>query len=157
MSDNSDLRELDNALRGVARAVRRATPRLTGTRPLTDTQFEALRFIVHNPGAAPGELAALTGMQPSNMSVTLRQLAEYGLIERERDPADRRCSRIRPTAEAAAHTREVEAVRTALVLDALAGMDPADRETLVAATGALRALAAALGGEPAAPRANRRP
>ena len=50
-----------------------------------------------------------------------------------------------------------EAVRTALVLDALAGMDRADRDTLVAATGALHALAAALGGEPAAPCANRRP
>lgn len=157
MSSDSDLRELDNALRGVARAVRRATPRHTGAEPLTDAQFEALRFIVHNPGAAPSELAALTGMQPSNMSVLLRQLAEYGLIERERDPADRRCSRVLPTAKAREHAREVEAVRTALVLDALAAMAPADRDTLITATGALRALAAALGGEPTAPRANRRP
>lgn len=145
VSDPSDLRALDNALRDVARAVRRATPRLTGAEALTDTQFEALRVIVHNPGAAPGELAALTGMQPSNMSVTLRQLGEYGLIDREPDPADRRCSRILPTEKAVAHAREVEALRTGLVLEALATLDPAEQDRLTAAIGGLRALAEALG------------
>ncbi|MEU1985927.1 MarR family transcriptional regulator [Nocardia sp. NPDC019395] len=145
MSNPADLRDLDHALREVARAVRKATPRLTGAEALTDTQFEALRFIVHNPGAAPGELAALAGMQPSNMSVALRQLAEYGLIVRERDPGDRRCNRVHPTDKAVAHAREMETVRTALVLDALAEIDPAEQDKLVAAVGGLRALAAALG------------
>ncbi|NUP25265.1 MAG: MarR family transcriptional regulator [Nocardia sp.] len=154
MSNPPDLRALDSALRDVARAVRRATPRLAGAEPLTDTQFEVLRIVVHNPGAAPGELAARTGMQPSNMSVTLRQLAEYGLIDRKPDPADRRCSRISPTEKAVAHAREMEAVRTGLVLDALAGLEPADRDSLTAAVGGLRALAAALTGA-TAPRVGR--
>ncbi|MGW5388164.1 MarR family winged helix-turn-helix transcriptional regulator [Nocardia sp. NPDC003963] len=153
MSNSSDLRALDAALRDVARAVRKATPRLTGAEPLTDTQFEALRVIVHHPGAAPGELAALTGMQPSNMSVTLRQLSEYGLIDREPDPGDRRCSRILPTEKAVAHAREMQALRTGLVLDALATLDPADQESLTAAIGGLRALAGALTGT--TPRAGR--
>ncbi|MET8797816.1 MarR family transcriptional regulator [Nocardia sp. NPDC004568] len=156
MSSNStDLRALDHALREVARAVRKATPRLTGAEPLTDTQFEALRIIVHNPGAAAGELAALTGTQPSNMSVTLRQLGEYGLIDREPDPVDRRCSRIRPTDKAIAHAREMEAVRTQLVLDALGTLTPADQRSLTAAIGGLRALADALTG--AAPPRTPRP
>lgn len=145
-SNSSDLRALDHALREVARAVRKATPRLTGAEPLTDTQFETLRIIVHNPGAAAGELAALTGTQPSNMSVTLRQLGEYGLIDREPDPADRRCSRILPTDKATAHAREMEAVRTRLVLDALGTLSPADQQSLTAAIGGLRALADALTG-----------
>ncbi|GGL28707.1 MarR family winged helix-turn-helix transcriptional regulator [Nocardia jinanensis] len=153
MSNPSDLRALDNALRDIARAVRKATPRLTGAEPLTDTQFEVLRIIVHNPGTAAGELAALTGMQPSNMSATLRQLSEYSLIDREPDPGDRRCSRILPTEKAIAHAREMEAVRTGLVLDALATLDPADRESLTAAIGGLRALAGALTGT--APRVTR--
>lgn len=139
-----DLPALDHALREVARAVRKATPRLIGAEPLTDTQFEALRIIVHNPGAAAGELAALTGTQPSNMSVTLRQLGEYGLIDREPDPADRRCSRILPTEKAIAHVRAVEAVRTQLVLDALGTLTPEDQQSLTAAIGGLRALADAL-------------
>ncbi|WP_063060244.1 MarR family winged helix-turn-helix transcriptional regulator [Nocardia sienata] len=143
-TNSSELRALDHALREVARAVRKATPRLAGTEPLTDTQFEALRIIVHNPGAAAGELAALTGMQPSNMSVTLRQLGEYGLIDREPDPADRRCSRILPTEKAIAHAREMETVRTRLVLDALATLSPQDQRSLTAAIGGLRALADAL-------------
>jgi DNA-binding MarR family transcriptional regulator len=142
----SDLRALDHALREVARAVRKATPRLAGAEPLTDTQFEALRIIVHNPGAAAGELAALAGMQPSNMSVTLRQLGEYGLIDREPDPADRRCTRILPTEKAIAHAREMEAVRTRLVLDALGTLTPDDQQSLTAAIGGLRALADALTG-----------
>ncbi|MFI2233350.1 MarR family winged helix-turn-helix transcriptional regulator [Nocardia testacea] len=145
-SNSSDLRALDHALREVARAVRKATPRLTGAEPLTDTQFETLRIIVHNPGAAAGELAALTGTQPSNMSVTLRQLGEYGLIDREPDPADRRCSRILPTDKAIAHAREMEAVRTRLVLDALGTLSTADQQSLTAAIGGLRALADALTG-----------
>lgn len=145
-SYSSDLRALDHALREVARAVRKATPRLTGAEPLTDAQFETLRIIVHNPGAAAGELAALTGTQPSNMSVTLRQLGEYGLIDREPDPADRRCSRILPTDKAIAHAREMEAVRTRLVLDALGTLSPADQQSLTAAIGGLRALADALTG-----------
>ncbi|MEU4838818.1 MarR family winged helix-turn-helix transcriptional regulator [Nocardia testacea] len=145
-SNSSDLRALDHALREVARAVRKATSRLTGAEPLTDTQFETLRIIVHNPGAAAGELAALTGTQPSNMSVTLRQLGEYGLIDREPDPADRRCSRILPTDKAIAHAREIEAVRTRLVLDALGTLSPADQQSLTAAIGGLRALADALTG-----------
>ncbi|WP_431939143.1 MarR family winged helix-turn-helix transcriptional regulator [Nocardia grenadensis] len=152
MSNNpSDLRALDHALREVARAVRKATPRLTGAEPLTDTQFEALRIIVHNPGAAAGELAALTGTRPSNMSVTLRQLGEYGLINREPDPADRRCSRIMPTEKAIAHAREMEAVRTRLVLDALGDLAPEDLQSLTAAIGGLRALADALTGAAPAP------
>ncbi|WP_051165081.1 MarR family winged helix-turn-helix transcriptional regulator [Nocardia testacea] len=145
-SNSSELRALDHALREVARAVRKATPRLTGAEPLTDTQFETLRIIVHNPGAAAGELAALTGTQPSNMSVTLRQLGEYGLIDREPDPSDRRCSRILPTDKAIAHAREIEAVRTRLVLDALGTLSPADQQSLTAAIGGLRALADALTG-----------
>ncbi|MEU4316214.1 MarR family transcriptional regulator [Nocardia sp. NPDC024068] len=154
MSRDSDLRALDTALRDIARAVRRAALRPAGAEALTDSQSEALRFIVHNPGAAPGELAALAGMQPSNMSVALRQLAEYGLIERERDPGDRRCSRIRPTPKALAYAREMQALRTGLVLDALDAMDQADRDSLVAAIGALRALGAALGEASPAARPN---
>jgi DNA-binding MarR family transcriptional regulator len=112
--------------------------------PLTQTQTEVLRLIVHSPGVAPGRLAMDTGMQPSNISTTLRSLTELGLIERETDAADRRSTRILPTDKAIEGATRIEAVRTQLVLDALDAVDAADVDHLIAAIPGLRALTQAL-------------
>ncbi|MEU2102795.1 MULTISPECIES: MarR family winged helix-turn-helix transcriptional regulator [unclassified Nocardia] len=144
MSRESDLRELDAALRELSRAVHRAAERLTRVEPLTQAQAEVLRVIVHEPGAVPGRLAAVTGMQPSNVSTVLRHLTELGLIERETDPADRRSSRILPTSKAIENAARIDAARTQLVVDALSTVDEDEVDALLAAVPALRALASAL-------------
>ncbi|MBF6194106.1 MarR family transcriptional regulator [Nocardia implantans] len=144
MSRESDLRELDAALRELSRAVHRAAERLTRVEPLTQAQAEVLRVIVHEPGTVPGRLAAVTGMQPSNVSTVLRHLTELGLIERETDPADRRSSRILPTSKAIENAARIDAARTQLVVDALSTVDEDEVDALLAAVPALRALASAL-------------
>ncbi|MFR9773510.1 MarR family winged helix-turn-helix transcriptional regulator [Nocardia sp. SC052] len=144
MGRESDLRELDAALRELSRAVHRAAERLTRMEPLTQAQAEVLRVIVHEPGTVPGHLAVVTGMRPSNVSTVLRHLTELGLIERETDPADRRSSRILPTRKAIENAARIDAARTRLVLDALDTVDETEVGRLLAAVPALRSLAHAL-------------
>ncbi len=144
MSRKSELRKLDTALRELSRAVQRASVHRAKLEPLTQTQAEVLRLIVHAPGMAPGRVATVTGMQPSNVSATLRFLTELGLVRRETDATDRRSTRILPTDKAIEDTGRIEAVRTQLVLDALETVDEADIERMIAAIPGLQALTRAL-------------
>ncbi len=59
-----------------------------------------VRHVYRYPGISPTTLASDLGLQASNASTAIRQLAERGFIARTPDPADRRSSRlaITPTA-----------------------------------------------------------
>jgi DNA-binding MarR family transcriptional regulator len=70
---------------------------------LSWSEAHVMRFVDHNPGAAPSDVAEATGLRRSNLSTALRSLEAHGLVERRSDPSDRRGINLYPTALAASN------------------------------------------------------
>lgn len=83
------------------------------------------------------DLAHAVGLDPSTMSRRVASLIDRGLVERETDPGDRRAHRLRITAAGEEALTTERARRVALVTDALAGWDEADRTELARLLGKL--------------------
>jgi DNA-binding MarR family transcriptional regulator len=69
-------------------------------------------------------------------------------VEKRADESDRRTSRIHPTAQGAAEHAAISDAWAGSVEDALAGLAPAQREALAAASDAMAALARAMREQP---------
>jgi len=57
---------------------------------LTSAQSGLLRAIAGDPGRSQNELAAELGVRPSRLVVLVDELEDGGLVQRDRDPDDRR-------------------------------------------------------------------
>lgn len=83
------------------------------------------------------DLAHAEGLDPSTMSRRIASLAERGLVDRHPDPADRRAQVLSLTPAGQRAVTDERARRVALVTDALAGWDDADRAELARLLGRL--------------------
>lgn len=83
------------------------------------------------------DLAQAEGLDPSTMSRRIASLAERGLVERHTDPADRRAQVLALTAAGQQAVLDERARRVALVTEALAGWEDADRVELARLLGRL--------------------
>ncbi|MFI7026090.1 MarR family winged helix-turn-helix transcriptional regulator [Micromonospora sp. NPDC049900] len=135
------LGQLSDALGDLHRVLRRTVTQRTGRAALPDTQVEVLRLVQRQPGISVREAAQRLGIAPNTVSTLVGELTTAGLLHRERDPDDRRTVRLTLTdvvweriAAAGQHRRD-------LLAAALAGLDAADRELLLAAAPALSRLA----------------
>ncbi len=66
----------------------------------TRAQWKTLLTLSRNPGTSQGALAERLEVEPITAGRMIDRLEESGLVERRRDPADRRVWRIHPTAAA---------------------------------------------------------
>ncbi len=108
---------------------------------LTRTQLSVLSSVARARQLPLAELAQIEGINPTMLSRILGKLEEQGFVKRVADEADRRAIRVAVTpAGSRAHER-ARKVRTQLVEQLLAGLDPHDVEVLHAALPALEALA----------------
>lgn len=107
---------------------------------LSQSEGMVMRYLQHDPDAAPSRIAAATGLQRTNLSTTLRGLERKGLIERRAYPKDGRGVTVHRTERG---RRNYALVRQewAAALSAAAGNDPAN---LDAALALLRAVEAGL-------------
>lgn len=71
-------------------ALARLSARMEKTLGVTAPQRLVLRCVGKFPGMTAGQLAALLHLDPSTISSALRRLELRGLLERRRDPRDRR-------------------------------------------------------------------
>lgn len=152
-STEDPLRRLAVAVQDLAWAVDRtkpARPDLGWIEPLPPTELQVVRYVSRHEGASVGVVAAALGLQQSNVSTAVRGLARRGLVDRERDPADRRVTRLRATARSAAHRDPVEGGWARSLAEALAGQPAADRRAVLAAVEPLRRLADAMVADAAA-------
>lgn len=108
----------------------RAEPRLAEQAELTGRQYMALVVLEREEPPSQQVLATLMGMAPAQTVALVDELEALGHVERSRDPADRRRTRVTLTARgrgalasgdevAAAVEREVFGTHAAEVLDAL--------------------------------------
>lgn len=84
-----------------------------------------------------GQLARLSGVDPSTITRQVQALERLGLVERSEDPRDRRACRLGLSEEGRSALADVQGRRRGWLDDALAGWSSADRHRLGALLGRL--------------------
>lgn len=108
--DPVDPADLADLVLRIARRIQALEVRESGGVPLTHLEAMVMSRIDDEPGVTPSHLGAALGLRSSNMSAALKSLEVKGLIVRTPDAADRRVTRIRPTALAAENLAQVRQV-----------------------------------------------
>ncbi|MFY1671741.1 MarR family winged helix-turn-helix transcriptional regulator [Plantactinospora sp. WMMB334] len=132
---------LGSAVADLHRVLRRATSRRTGRPPLPDAQVEVLRLVERSPGICVKETAERLRTAANTVSTLVGELAGAGLLERSRDPQNRRIVRLSLTPAAHLRIGEYVAHRRNLLLDALDRLDEPARRDIVRAAAQLHRLA----------------
>jgi DNA-binding MarR family transcriptional regulator len=140
MGRTSVTQALAVVLHDLARVFRARGPAAAGVDPLSPTDLDVMRRVVHHPGSRVSDVADALGLAANNVSTSVRSLAARGLLAREPDPGDRRAVRLCPTAQALADRDAVEAAWGDLVESAMAQLDDRQQRALEDAVDALRAL-----------------
>ncbi len=98
-----------------------------GLRP---ADFSVLTLVAHNPGVTSRQLCAALDILPPNLVGLLKSLEKRGLVEKREHPSDKRAQGLHLTP--AGQRLQAEAQQTARSLedDAVAGLSPAETDTL---------------------------
>ena len=112
-----------------AHSLRKAFDRLAVGLGVTRAQWKVLFKLTRHPGLRQVELADMLELEPITLCRIVDRLEEAELVERVRDPDDRRAWRLHVTAGAQPLIEKLRAVGDELVEQAFAGIDPQDIET----------------------------
>ncbi|HEY6048740.1 MAG TPA: MarR family transcriptional regulator [Sphingomicrobium sp.] len=112
-----------------AHVLRKAFDRLAVGLGVTRAQWKVLFRLTRTPGLRQVELADQLELEPITLCRIVDRLEEAGLVERTRDPADRRAWRLHVTQKAQPLIEKLQAVGARLIDEAFAGIDPKDIET----------------------------
>ena len=104
----------------------------------TRAQWKALVTIARNEGINQGGLADLLEVEPITLCRMIDRLEESGMVERRRDPADRRAWQIFLTAAAQPVIAKLHGFAEDLFEGALDGLDSNDRDALTASLNRIR-------------------
>ena len=107
-------------------ALRKAFDRLAVGLGVTRAQWKVLFKLTRTPGLRQVELADMLDLEPITLCRIVDRLEEGGLVERSRDPEDRRAWRLHVTAKAQPLIDKLQAVGADLVEQAFSGIDPRD-------------------------------
>jgi DNA-binding MarR family transcriptional regulator len=105
---------------------------------VTRAQWHTLSILKRNEGCNQGMLADLLEVEPITVGRMIDRLEEAGLVERRRDPADRRVWRIHLTEKAQPVLIELRDIADTMIDEVMEGVDPDDRIRMHAALKALR-------------------
>lgn len=108
--------------------------------PLPRSELEVMRLLGRRPGTNVNSVARELGLQPSNVSTSIRALVARGLVERRGDPSDGRQVLLYLTQSARATRDRRERLWGEQLDRLLAELPSEDRARLVAALPALRNL-----------------
>lgn len=111
-----------------AHALRKAFDRLAVGLGVTRAQWKVLFRLKRNPGLRQVELADMLDLEPITLCRIVDRLEEAELVERSRDPEDRRAWRLHVTARAQPLIDKLQEVGAKLVSEAFAGIDREDIE-----------------------------
>lgn len=113
-----------------ARLLRRAFDARVRTLGMTSPQARLLLILHVTEGENQGFYAERLEVEPISLTRMIDRMEESGLIERRRDPADRRAWRLHLTDKSRQVIDQVRAGLAGLEEEMLAGLDPAQRESL---------------------------
>src|SRR3954447_24234542 len=112
-----------------AHALRKAFDRRAVGLGVTRAQWKVLFKLTRKPGLRQVELADLLEIEPITLCRIVDRLEEAGLVERTRDPSDRRAWRLHVTVGAQPLVEKLKGIGAELVDEAFAEIDPRDIET----------------------------
>lgn len=104
----------------------------------TRAQWRTLTTLSRNEGLNQGALADLLEVEPITLCRMIDRLEESGLVERRRDPADRRAWQLFLTDKSTPMLDELRALADDLFGQALVGIDEPVREALSASLNLIR-------------------
>jgi DNA-binding MarR family transcriptional regulator len=112
-----------------AHMLRKAFDRKAVGLGVTRAQWKVLFKLTRHPGLWQVELADLLELEPITLCRIVDRLEEARLVERVRDPSDRRAWKLHVTREAQPLIEKLRAVGAELADEAFAGITPQDMET----------------------------
>jgi DNA-binding MarR family transcriptional regulator len=104
----------------------------------TRAQWKTLLVLSRNEGMNQGGLAELLEVEPISLCRMIDRLEESGLVERRRDPADRRAWRLYLTDAAQPVLVQLRDYGAELTESALVGLNDPERAALTAALNKIR-------------------
>ena len=107
---------------------------------LSASAMAALAAIGRRGPLPLGELAALEGVRPPTMSVTVAALEAEGLVRREPDPVDRRVTRVALTPKGRLRLQQSRSRKTAYLAAQLEGLEPDELRVLEQAAAIMERL-----------------
>ncbi|MCY7281547.1 MAG: MarR family transcriptional regulator [Sphingomonas bacterium] len=113
-----------------AHAIRRAFDRRAAPLGVTRAQWRVLAWLARQPGLRQVELADHLDVEPITLCRIIDRLQEAGLVERRRDPEDRRAWRLHLTDKAGPLVDELRALAAVMSQEAFDGVAPQAIETL---------------------------
>lgn len=132
--------EVTDFAQAIGLLVRRARAVGVSTHGLSWTQAVVMARLAKEGPATTADLARAEGMKPQSMGASIAVLEEMGLVERRPHPTDGRQVLIGLTAKGAAVRQSTTDAKRAWLVQAIARLDAADRETLFAAGEIIRRL-----------------
>jgi DNA-binding MarR family transcriptional regulator len=105
----------------------------------TRAQWRTLTTLSRNEGLNQGALADLLEVEPITLCRMIDRLEESGLVERRRDPADRRAWQLFLTDKSTPILADLRAMADELFDQMLFGVDGPSRDALVGALDIIRA------------------
>lgn len=123
----------------VSRMMRRRFDERARVIGVTRSQWRALVTLAREEGIQQAALAERIEVEPITLCRMVDRLAEAGLVERRRDPADRRAWNIYLTDRSRPLLDRLRAVADDLFADALDGVDEHDRTMLTTTLERIRA------------------
>ena len=120
--------DLPFELHETAHAMRRAFDCRAVSLGVTRAQWKVLFRLTRFPGLRQVELAEMLDVEPISLSRIVDRLEEAGLVERVRDPADRRAWRLQVTAKAEPLVAKLKALGLQLVDEAFKGIEREELE-----------------------------
>ena len=125
-------------LSDVSRLLRRRFDERARTSGASVAQWRVLKILKRQEGLHKGQLAELLEVEPITCCRMIDRLEEAGLVERRRDPADRRAWRIHLTDKARPVLAELKELGAGLIEEALQGLSARQRDELIASLNAVR-------------------
>ena len=113
-----------------AHALRRAFDRRAATLGVTRAQWKVLFRLERQPGLRQVEIADILDVEPITLCRIVDRLEEAGLVERQRDPSDRRAWRLTVTPQAAPLIAQLRSLADELMAEAFAGLTDAELELM---------------------------
>jgi len=132
----------------VARLYRRRFDERTRSFGITGPQMRALVAIMRFPGINQGALADRLDVEPITTCRMVDRLEQAALVERRRDPQDRRAWQLYLTATAEPIAQELQAIGQTVLDDSLQGILPAERDGALAMLAKIRDNLAQASGHP---------
>lgn len=122
----------------VSRLMRRRFDERARLIGVTRTQWRTLTTLKRHEGINQGGLADLLEVEPITLCRMIDRLEEASLVERRRDPADRRAWQIFLTPKALPILDQLRGLAEGMIENALYGLDEVQRDQLMASLNTIR-------------------